>query len=130
MKRIVVVWAVLLGIMAAAARAQQQFFDPDTRLLCWACYSHNGHFAGGVVVDAVVHLPIAGWHKTAGGRIATVAVVGAAYELLDYGQCRKSRSCGQPDRGFGVIDLLYVTAGAVATEAVHAAAKRLWRIVQ
>ena len=73
-----------------------QFLDPDTKLFCWHCNSHNSHFIGGV-----------------------------GLELADYVQCRQTHSCGREDAGFGFVDLGYDVAGAVATELLIAGLKHV-----
>ena len=53
-----------------------QFFDPDNRVLCWTCNSHNYHFAGGATVGAMLRvMPFVkqSW-ETPAGRVATVEI--------------------------------------------------------
>ena len=59
-----------------------QFLDPDTKLFCWHCNSHNSHFIGGATADAALHvMPFVkkSW-ETPAGRIATVAIGGVGLE--------------------------------------------------
>jgi hypothetical protein len=104
-----------------------QFLDPDNKVLCWHCNSHNSHFIGGAAADAALHvMPFVkqSW-ETPAGRIATVAIGGIGLEMADYVQCRQAHSCGREDAGFGLIDLGYDVAGAVATELLMAGLKRV-----
>jgi len=104
-----------------------QFLDPDNKILCWHCNSHNAHFIGGATADAALHfMPFVkqSW-ETPARRVATVAIAGVGLELADYVQCRQAHSCGRPDKGFGVIDLGYDLAGAAVTELLIAGLKRV-----
>ncbi len=104
-----------------------QFLDPDTKLFCWHCNSHNSHFIGGATAGAALHvMPFVkkSW-ETPAGRIATVAIGGVGLELADYVQCRQTHSCGREDAGFGFVDLGYDVAGAVATELLIAGLKHV-----
>src|SRR3989454_10842251 len=78
-----------------------QFLDPDTKLFCWQCNSHNSHFIGGATADAGLHvMPFVkkSW-ETPAGRIVTVAIGGVGLELADYVRWRQTHSCGRGDGG-------------------------------
>ena len=117
-----------LGIASVTPRAGvAQFLDPDNKILCWRCNSHDAHFAGGAVTDAALHvMPFVktSW-ETPVGRVAVVAVAGVGWELVDYARCRQTRSCGRPDTGFGLVDLAYDVTGAAVIELVIAGLKRV-----
>src|SRR5256885_4189439 len=118
--------AVLVTSTFTPRASPAQFLDPDTKLFCWHCNSHNAHFIGGATVDVALHvMPFLkkSW-ETPAGRVATVAIGGIGLEMADYVQCRQMHSCGREDRGFGVVDLGYDIAGAVATELLVAGRER------
>jgi len=120
--------AVVAALLFGAVRpASAQFFDTDNKILCWSCYSHNAHFAAGVALDrfATLGLFAPSWRGSVVGRVAIAGIAGTAYEVLDFASCRRRGDCGRPDSGFGVIDIGYVVAGAVATELVMAGVKKL-----
>ncbi len=121
-----VVVALVNPLLVPRATAAQ-FFDPDSRVLCWTCNSHNYHFAGGATVGAMLRvMPFVkqSW-ETPAGRVATVAIAGAGWEMTDYLRCRQARSCGRPDAGFGLLDLTYDIAGAAAVELLLFGLKRV-----
>src|SRR2546422_8898412 len=94
-----------------------QFLDPDTKVFCWHCNSHNSHFIGGATADAALHvMPFVkkSW-ETPAGRIATVAIGGVGLELADYVHCRQTHSCGREGAGVGFVDLGCDGGGAGGT---------------
>ncbi len=117
---------LLFGLLFfVPTKSQAQFLDPDNKWTCWTCYDHNWHFVAGSILDVSIRLPLFSWRKTAIGRIGTVAVLGAGYELMDAAVCRKYHNCGTPDAGFGIVDLAYGIAGAIVTEAVIKLGKKI-----
>ena len=47
-----------LGIASVAPRAGvAQFLDPDNKILCWRCNSHDSHFAGAIGLTPHVDRP-------------------------------------------------------------------------
>ena len=103
-----------------------QFLDPDTKLFCWHCNSHNSHFIGGATADAALHvMPFVkkSWETRGPDRDGRLGGVGL--ELADYVQCRQTHSCGREVAGFGFVDLGYDVAGAVATELLIAGLKHV-----
>ena len=120
-------WCVLAIAVCLPRTSLAQFLDPDTKVFCWHCNSHNAHFIGGATADAALHvMPFVkkSW-ETPAGRIATVAIGGVGLELADYVHCRQTHSCGREDAGFGFVDLGYDVAGAVATELLIAGLKHV-----
>lgn len=118
-------------LFGAVKPAQAQILDPDNKILCWSCYSHNAHFAAGVAVNrfATLGLFAPSWRGSAVGRVAIAGIAGTAYEFMDYAGCRRRGDCGHPDSGFGVIDIGYVVAGAVATELVTVGLKKIVKLL-
>src|SRR5256885_9027093 len=48
--------AVLVTSTFTPRASPAQFLDPDTKLFCWHCNSHNAHFIGGATVDVALHV--------------------------------------------------------------------------
>src|SRR5947208_514097 len=72
------VLALLVTSTFVPRASPAQFLDPDTKVFCWHCNSHNSHFIGGATVDAALHvMPFVkkSW-ETPAGRIAPVAIGG------------------------------------------------------
>lgn len=118
---------LLCGLLCfAPTKSQAQFWDPDNKWTCWSCYDHNWHFSAGAALDVSTRLPLFAWRKTVIGRIGTVAVISTGYELVDAAVCHKYHTCGTPDAGFGVVDLVYDIAGAIVTETIIGIGKKIF----
>lgn len=122
-------WTLVLMALIFAQPARAQFLDPDAAWTCWACFSHDDHFAVGATLDLAVRAPFIAtrWRHSPIGRVALVGIIGTGYELLDYGGCLQRGDCGQPDTGFGLVDLTYDVAGAISMELITATLRWLWR---
>jgi len=123
---------LLVVVMTAlsAHRAQAQLLDPDNKLFCWSCPSHNSHFVVSAAFDLAVRpAPFLSksWRQHPLGRLGLVAIGGVIYELNDMRQCLAyNPPCGsETGRGFGLLDIAWDAAGAAAVELVQAGIRKL-----
>ena len=125
-------WIVVSLVVATLVgrSAQAQLLDPDNKLLCWSCPSHNSHFITSAAFDLAVRpMPFLSksWRQSPYGRIGLVAIGGTIYELNDMRQCLAFKPhCGsEVGRGFGLVDIVWDAAGAAAVELLQAGFKKI-----
>lgn len=130
MPRLLVALFVSLVLLASPRPARAQFFDPDNKLLCWSCPSHNDHFVVSAIFDLVIRpapFLAKSWRQSPLKRIAIVTIGGTIYELNDFRMCATYHpQCGsEVGRGFGVVDIVWDAVGAAAVELAEAGVRKL-----
>lgn len=109
-----------LVLLACPLQAQRFVWDPDTKVFSRTSLQH---FEAGAGID--VAMQVVSWPKKPWERVATVALIGLAYEYAQEEKVKERPERG-PGLGFGLMDLGLDIAGALVSEGVSKLLRKIF----